>query len=146
MRVLVTGHNGYIGCSLVPLLHDAGHDVVGLDNYLSFVLRMFLVFGIAMVLPVFLVALNLAGVVSGRGLFRAWRPVIMGAILFAAIATPTGDPYTMTALAVPMLVLYFVAATIAAFTDRRRNRTPVDGVDYRTLDDDEASPLADGDR
>ena len=34
MRVLVTGHNGYIGCSLVPLLQDAGHDVVGLDNYL----------------------------------------------------------------------------------------------------------------
>jgi nucleoside-diphosphate-sugar epimerase len=34
MRVLVTGHNGYIGCSLVPLLQRAGHDVVGLDNYL----------------------------------------------------------------------------------------------------------------
>ncbi len=34
MRVLVTGHNGYIGCSLVPLLHAAGHEVVGLDNYL----------------------------------------------------------------------------------------------------------------
>jgi nucleoside-diphosphate-sugar epimerase len=34
MRVLVTGHNGYIGCTLVPLLLDAGHDVVGLDNYL----------------------------------------------------------------------------------------------------------------
>jgi nucleoside-diphosphate-sugar epimerase len=33
-RVLVTGHNGYIGCSLVPLLQAAGHDVVGLDNYL----------------------------------------------------------------------------------------------------------------
>ncbi len=34
MRVLVTGHNGYIGCSLVPLLQGAGHEVVGLDNYL----------------------------------------------------------------------------------------------------------------
>ena len=34
MRVLVTGHNGYIGCSLIPLLHAAGHEVVGLDNYL----------------------------------------------------------------------------------------------------------------
>jgi nucleoside-diphosphate-sugar epimerase len=34
MRVLVTGHNGYIGCVLVPLLQRAGHDVVGLDNYL----------------------------------------------------------------------------------------------------------------
>src|SRR5918996_366358 len=34
MRVLVTGHNGYIGCVLVPLLQRAGHDVVGLDSYL----------------------------------------------------------------------------------------------------------------
>jgi nucleoside-diphosphate-sugar epimerase len=34
MRVLVTGHNGYIGCSLVPLLQEAGHEVAGLDNYL----------------------------------------------------------------------------------------------------------------
>jgi nucleoside-diphosphate-sugar epimerase len=34
MRVLVTGHNGYIGCSLVPLLLAAGHEVAGLDNYL----------------------------------------------------------------------------------------------------------------
>ena len=34
MRVLVTGHNGYIGVVLVPMLVDAGHEVVGLDNYL----------------------------------------------------------------------------------------------------------------
>jgi nucleoside-diphosphate-sugar epimerase len=34
MRVLVTGHNGYIGCALVPILARAGHEVVGLDNCL----------------------------------------------------------------------------------------------------------------
>lgn len=34
MKVLITGHNGYIGCVLVPLVNAAGHEVVGLDNYL----------------------------------------------------------------------------------------------------------------
>lgn len=34
MRVLVTGHNGYIGCALVPILQRAGHEVVGLDSFL----------------------------------------------------------------------------------------------------------------
>ncbi|MCA8956745.1 MAG: SDR family oxidoreductase [Planctomycetes bacterium] len=34
MRVLITGHNGYIGCVLVPMVQAAGHEVVGLDNYL----------------------------------------------------------------------------------------------------------------
>src|SRR3954470_20727314 len=34
MRVLITGHDGYIGCVLVPLFREAGHEVVGLDSYL----------------------------------------------------------------------------------------------------------------
>lgn len=116
-------------------------NIIGLDNYLSFVLRMFLVFGIAFVLPVFLVALNLAGIVSGRSLLRAWRPVILGSFVFAAVATPSGDPYTMTALAVPMLLLYYLAAAISLLTDRRRRRAGIDGLDYASLDDDQASPL-----
>ncbi len=34
MRVLVTGHNGYIGSVMVPFLQKAGHEIVGLDTYL----------------------------------------------------------------------------------------------------------------
>jgi sec-independent protein translocase protein TatC len=121
-------------------------NIVSLDNYLSFVLRMFLVFGIAFVMPVFLVALNLAGIVSGRALLKAWRPVILGAFIFAAVATPSGDPWTMTALAAPMLVLYYIATGFSILTDRRRRAQGIDGLNYGTLDDDEASPLDLGDR
>lgn len=120
---------------------DKVSNIIGLNDYLSFVLRMFLVFGLAFVMPVFLVALNLAGVVRGRTLLRAWRPVIMGVFVFAAVATPSGDPYTMTALAVPMLILFYLAVGIALVTDRRRARAGIDGMDYSALDDDEASPL-----
>jgi sec-independent protein translocase protein TatC len=116
-------------------------NIISLDNYMSFVLRMFLVFGIAFVMPVFLVGLNLAGIVSGRQLLRAWRPVILGSFVFAAVATPSGDPWTMSALALPMLVLYYIAAGLSLLTDRRRRNRRIDGVDYSDLDDEEASPL-----
>ena len=110
---------------------DKVANIIGLNDYLSFVLRMFLVFGIAFVLPVFLVALNLAGIVTGRQLLQAWRPVILGIFVFAAVATPSGDPWTMRALAVPMLVLYFIAAGLSLLTDRKRRRQGIDGLGLR---------------
>ncbi len=116
-------------------------NIILFENYLSFVTRMLLVFGAAFVAPVFVVLLNLVGVVSARGLLHAWRPVTFGAFVFAAVATPSGDPWTMTALAAPMMLLYFAAAGICAINDRRRARAVVDGLDYRALSDDEASPL-----
>jgi sec-independent protein translocase protein TatC len=118
-------------------------NIISLDSYLTFVLRMFLVFGVAFVMPVFLVALNLVGIVSGRALFKAWRPVILGAFVFAAVATPSGDPWTMSALAMPMLALFAIAATVCVVLDRRRRARGVDGMDYDALDDDLASPLRD---
>jgi sec-independent protein translocase protein TatC len=135
---LPKGFDLLIGFNPAP---DRVANIISLDNYLSFILRMFLVFGIAFVMPVFLVALNLVGIVKGRALFKAWRPVILGAFVFAAVATPSGDPWTMTALATPMLVLFAGAATLCVILDRRRRRAGVDGVDYDALDDDSASPI-----
>jgi sec-independent protein translocase protein TatC len=116
-------------------------NLIGFDKYLSFVIRMMLVFSVSFVAPVFLVALNLVGVVHARQLVRAWRPVILGAFVFAAVATPSGDPFTMTALAAPLLLLYFAAAGVCALNDRRKRRAGIDGLDYAALGDDEASPL-----
>jgi sec-independent protein translocase protein TatC len=139
---LPKGFDLLIGFNPAP---DRVANIVSLDGYLSFVLRMFLVFGIAFVMPVLLVALNLVGIVSGRSLLKAWRWVILGTFVFAAVATPSGDPYTMSALAVPMVLLFYVATAIALVTDRRRRRRGVDGLDYEALDDDTASPLPETD-
>jgi sec-independent protein translocase protein TatC len=81
--------------------------------------------------------------VTGRALFKAWRPVILGAFIFAAVATPSSDPWTMTALAMPMLVLFAAAATMCLVLDKRRRRREVDGLDYTTLDDDLPSTMDD---
>jgi sec-independent protein translocase protein TatC len=118
-------------------------NIIGFDKYLTFVTRMFIVFGVSFVLPVFLVALNLVGVVRARQLFRVWRYVVLGGFVFAAVATPSGDPWTMTVLAVPLLLLYFGAAAFCVVVERRRKTSEIDGLDYATLDDDAASPLDD---
>lgn len=111
-----------------------------LGGYLSFVLRILLVFAIAFEIPLFVILLNLAGVVKGRQLGRARPWIILGVFVFAAVATPTTDPITMLFLAVPMTVLFLLSEIIARVVDRRRARMDAEG-DYSTLPDDETSPL-----
>jgi sec-independent protein translocase protein TatC len=107
-------------------------------EYFTFFTRMLLVFGVAFEVPLFVVLLNLAGVVSGKALGR-YRPwIVLGTFVFAAIATPSTDPFSMLMLAVPMMVLFLVSEVVARLVDRRRaQRSP--GFD--DLDDDVASPL-----
>jgi sec-independent protein translocase protein TatC len=105
-------------------------------NFFSFITRMLLVFGIAFEIPLFVVMLNMAGVVSGKALgrHRAW--IIIGTFVFAAVATPSTDPYSMLMLAIPMLVLVLASEAISRVLDHRRGRgRPAD------WDDDAPSPL-----
>ena len=95
-------------------------NLVRFDDYLGFVTQLIFVFGIAFELPVFLVALNLAGILSGRGILKPWRYAIFAITLFSAIFTPTGDPITMFFLAVPLYLLYLAAGGISLLVDRKR--------------------------
>ncbi len=107
-------------------------------DFYSFITRMLLVFGIAFEIPLFVVLLNLAGVISGRALGR-YRPwIVVGTFVFAAVATPSTDPFSMLMLAIPMLLLLLVSEVIARLIDRRRGRHA-----HEEWDDDAASPLDD---
>ena len=112
--------------------------LVEFGEYFGFLTRMLLVFGIAFEIPLFVIMLNLAGVVSGRQIAR-YRPwIVIGTFIFAAVATPSTDPFSMLMLALPMLVLFFVAEVVARVSDRARGRG-----EHRTdqWSDDELSPL-----
>jgi sec-independent protein translocase protein TatC len=97
-------------------------NLVRFDDYLDFVLRIILLFGGAFELPVFLLALNIVGVLSARSILKPWRIAIFLIVLFTAMFTPTGDPLTMSLLALPLIFFYFSAGLIALVIDRKRNR------------------------
>ncbi|MDQ1535632.1 MAG: sec-independent protein translocase protein TatC [Actinomycetota bacterium] len=106
--------------------------------YLTFVTRFILAFGLAFLLPVFLVGLNVAHILPARIMLKGWRIAVILIFVFSAMMTPTPDAWTMLALAVPMIGLFYAAVGIATLLDRRRARHD---PDWGKLSDDEASPL-----
>lgn len=113
-------------------------NLVDFTTYFSFMMRMLLIFGIAMEIPLFVVLLNLAGVVSGKQLAKARPWIVIGTMVFAAVATPSTDPFSMLMLAIPMLVLFMISEVIARTVDRVRGRGSTSTNQWA---DDEISPL-----
>jgi sec-independent protein translocase protein TatC len=74
--------------------------------YYSFVLRLLLALGITFQFPVFLFASAAAGVTTSQKLGKARRWAVLVIIIAAAAITPTGDPLTLAAVAVPLYLLY----------------------------------------
>ncbi|MBM3686185.1 MAG: twin-arginine translocase subunit TatC [Actinobacteria bacterium] len=119
-------------------------NIVSVDRYLSFFIRMVIVFGVGFLAPLMLVLLNFAGVLTGKRLLSWWRWIIFIVFIFSAVATPTGDPINMLLLAGPILILMVVAISVCLANDKRRARKG--HPDYDEWDDDEASPLEPADQ
>lgn len=101
---------------------EALSNLVKFDDYLDFVMRVILLFGIAFELPVFLVTFNMIGFLSGLAILKPWRAWVFAICLFVAGFTPSADPLSMIALAVPLIILYLLAGVFALFNDKRRAR------------------------
>ncbi|HEV7193887.1 MAG TPA: twin-arginine translocase subunit TatC [Jatrophihabitantaceae bacterium] len=127
---------------LSVLLTAAGSGTQALltvNSYLGFVTLMMLVFGAAFELPVIVVMANLAGVLPARLLKRTQRISIFLIFVFAAVATPSTDPFTMCAMAIPMVLLFEGAVVFAIFHDRRKERRKAAEEAATHLDDNVAS-------
>lgn len=113
-------------------------NIISVDRYLSFFLRMLLVFGMGFLMPLLAIGLNLAGVLPAAALRARWRWIVMGVVVFAAMATPTGDPFNLMLLALPILALMLLAWAFCWANDRRRSRRAAREPHWG---DDETSPL-----
>ncbi|MFI7589102.1 twin-arginine translocase subunit TatC [Spongisporangium articulatum] len=126
---------------LTEFTPEGGTNYLDAQSYFAFVTRLMLAFGLAFVVPLFLVALNFVGVLPGAVMIKHWRISVFLVFLFAAIVSPSPDPGGMLALALPMIGLYLAAAGIGLLNDRRRRRAMADHEIF-DLGDEESSPLA----
>jgi sec-independent protein translocase protein TatC len=126
-----------MGHGLNFLLGLAPGDVkplITIDTYFGYVTAMLLIFGIAFELPLVIVILNMAGVLS-HSFVKKWRRMMIFLVfVFAGAATPSPDPFSMLLLAIPCVVLVEVAEVFVWLNDRRRARQP-SVLDELTEDD-----------
>lgn len=105
--------------NFTPADYNASFDA---KSYYDFIFKLLMSVGIAFLLPVLLVAINLAGVLSARDILKGWRVAVLIATIFAAVTTPGTDVTSMLILAGILIVLYFAAACLCLLFDRRRRK------------------------
>jgi sec-independent protein translocase protein TatC len=124
---------------LLGLTPSGVANIIDVDQYMSFVMAMMLAFGIAFLVPLGIIMLNLAGILTHRQ-FRKWRRVMIFAVfLIAGMANPSPDPITMLILGGACVALVEVAEFIIWSHDRRQARLHPDP--YAGLADDQLSPI-----
>ena len=90
------------------------------SKYVSLVGLMIAVFGITFEFPVLLVFLQMVGVVTPQTLLKQWRYSTVIIFVIAAVITPSGDPYSMMALAIPMTLFYVISIVIGLIFQKRK--------------------------
>ena len=88
------------------------------DKYFQLIAYMMITFGICFEFPILMIFLQLSGIVSNDYLRRHWRHAVVLISVVVAVATPSNDPISMFALAIPLWLFYGVALVVGRFTQR----------------------------
>jgi len=126
VAVTVAPHVIEVMSKFVP---EGGVNYFDAKAYYDFIFKFIIVIGISFVLPVFMVALNIAGMITGKSMLKGWRVAVLVAALFAAVATPAADIFSMLLLAGILVMLYLAAALLSMIFDRRKRKKQIaDGL------------------
>jgi sec-independent protein translocase protein TatC len=127
------------------LLGIGGHQITSLltvDKYLNFIGLMLLAFGVSFEFPLLMVFLNIVGVTPTAKLRRWRRAMFFGLAVFAAVITPSQDPFTFVAMWGPLCLSYEVVIVFGRVRDRARRRRGHGSESTDQWADDETSPLS----
>lgn len=94
-------------------------------EYVSFVIKMIVAFGIGFEFPILLIFLQVMGIVHNRTLRAVRRYAIVGIVVVVALITPSGDPYTLLVMSIPMYIFYEIAIIYGRLRERRRKSASV---------------------
>ena len=124
-----------LGCALafwtLPRALDFLIDIGGEDlltefrarAYVSFIIKMMLAFGIGFEFPLVLILLQKLDILSYETLRKHWRYAVVGIVILVAIITPSGDPISLLALAVPMYLFYETAVLYGWMRKRKLSKS-----------------------
>lgn len=102
-----------------------GQDLVSLfspKKYLGFVVKMMTAFGIAFQFPIVLIGLQAFGILENRTLRKNRSYAVVGIVVLVAVITPSGDPFTLMALSVPMYAFYEISILYGVIAHRRQRK------------------------
>jgi sec-independent protein translocase protein TatC len=131
----------FLSYSIMPYLFrvlvEAGYEGVeniwNIRDYFGFLLGFMAAFGLVFEMPVAIYILSVVGIVTPGGLRRSRRYAVVLIFVVAAVLTPSPDPFSQIAMALPLLVLFEISILVSAIVERRKRRK-------RMLDADTALP------
>jgi sec-independent protein translocase protein TatC len=109
--------NAIAGADMIPLL--------SMREQLTLTLAMMLGFGVVFEVPVIIAFLSMVGLVTADFLARYRRIAIIVNVVLAAIITPTGDPFNLALMAVPMILFYEIGVILARILGKKKAPEPV---------------------
>jgi len=115
------------------------HFQLDITRYFTFITNLILLFGFAFQFPLIVMLFNIAGIATAKRLLGWWRIAVFLFFAFSAVAIPTGDPFSMSALGLGLTALYFAAVGFAYFNDKRRARRH--RAEFGDVGDDEVSEI-----
>lgn len=104
----------------VSYAEGAVESLWSIDQYFQFVIVLMLSTGLSFQVPVIQVMLGQLRIISSEQMFSAWRYVVVGATVAAAVLTPSTDPFTQTLLAAPLIGLYMGGAGVVKLLEQQR--------------------------
>jgi sec-independent protein translocase protein TatC len=101
---------------------DNFQEIFAPSEYIGFVVKMIVAFGVGFQFPILLIFLQILGILENETLRAGRRYAVVGIVALVAVITPSGDPFTLMVLSVPMYLFYEISILFGRFRNRREKK------------------------